>query len=89
MRHDNGRSDTINVTRTDITNNTDPTDTNTETNISEKLFSLDYEYDGVGNIVSRFESSENNGEIFENTYQYDELNRLKRADLHGSFSFYT
>jgi len=71
---DNGRSDTININRTNL-----------EDNNTENLLSIDYDYDGVGNIRSRSESSANNGEIKENTYEYDEVNRLTKANIHGSF----
>lgn len=61
---DNGRSDTINVTRTDI-----------ETNTKENLLSIDYDYDGVGNIIKRYD----------NQYEYDQTNRLTKAEIEGSF----
>ncbi len=51
------------------------TRTNIETVSSEKLLHLDYEYDGEGNVTRR-----NN-----NTYEYDALNRLVKANVEGDF----
>ncbi|OCL26008.1 hypothetical protein U472_08250 [Orenia metallireducens] len=61
---DVGRPDTIITNRTDI-----------ETTTTEELLSLDYEYDGAGNVTRR-----NN-----NVYEYDGLNRLVSAQVEGDF----
>ncbi len=60
---DNSRVDNIDVTRTAL-----------ETNTTENILSLNYNYDGAGNITRR-----NN-----NTYQYDSLNRLTKAEVEGT-----
>ena len=53
-----------------VSNRTDLT-----TNIREKILDLNYQYDGVGNVKTRNK----------NNYDYDSLNRLKRAKVEGDF----